>query len=191
MKIPLNYQTTEFDCGTTSLLNVFSYLYKREEIPVKLIKIIYINTLDCHNKRWKHCCGTSKKAMQKIIKLINNYSKISKFNIKCERLEKERVTLNVMISCLKKKGCILVRCWQTTEHYIIITKIDKKYAYIFDPYYINENIINKDRNVKIITNKPFTYNRKVTLTRLFSLKKLDFSLGKISNRECVIFNKIY
>ena len=32
MKIPLTFQITEFDCGTTSLLNALLFLFDREEI---------------------------------------------------------------------------------------------------------------------------------------------------------------
>ena len=35
MKNPLHYQLTEYDCGPTSLLNAISFLFEREEIPVK------------------------------------------------------------------------------------------------------------------------------------------------------------
>ena len=51
MKSPLRYQITEFDCGTVSLINAISYLYDREEIPSKLIRSIYVYTLDCHNTK--------------------------------------------------------------------------------------------------------------------------------------------
>ena len=36
MKVPLRYQNTEYDCGTTTFINALAYLYDREEIPVEL-----------------------------------------------------------------------------------------------------------------------------------------------------------
>ena len=42
MKIPLRYQTTEFDCGPTSLLNGISYLFEREEIPPEIIRNVML-----------------------------------------------------------------------------------------------------------------------------------------------------
>ena len=46
MKLPLRYQNTEYDCGTTSFVNALAYLYDREDIPVELLKAIYKSTLD-------------------------------------------------------------------------------------------------------------------------------------------------
>jgi len=42
MKNPLNYQTTEYDCGPTTLINAISYLFRREEIPPDVIKHIVL-----------------------------------------------------------------------------------------------------------------------------------------------------
>ena len=49
MKIPLRYQNTEYDCGTTSFINALAYLYDREDVPVELIKAVYKYTLDAEN----------------------------------------------------------------------------------------------------------------------------------------------
>lgn len=46
MKIPLRYQNTEYDCGTTAFINALAYLYDREDVPVSLIKAVYKYTLD-------------------------------------------------------------------------------------------------------------------------------------------------
>ena len=50
MKVPLRFQVTEFDCGTISLLNAFSFLFEREEIPAALVKSIHKYTLDCYDE---------------------------------------------------------------------------------------------------------------------------------------------
>ena len=77
---------------------------------------------------------------------------------------------------------------QENEHYVIITKRDKKYFYIFDPYYLDKDYYKKDKDIKIVLNKPFTYNRKVTINRVFSTKD-DFSMGDVDKRECVLINR--
>lgn len=41
MKNPLNYQTTEYDCGPTTVMNAVSYLFNREEISPDIPKCIY------------------------------------------------------------------------------------------------------------------------------------------------------
>ena len=183
MKIPLNYQITEYDCCQTSFLNALSFLFEREEIPVYVLKIIYFNTLDLDEY------GTSKESVIKIINLLNDYSKKYKFNLNCKILNKEEINLESFIKYLNKNGIILIRCYQGVEHYVIITKINKKYVYIFDPYYIKCKKY-KDNNFKIILSKPFNYNRKVKVNRVFSETKKDFSLGKTHIRQCILINKI-
>ena len=191
MKTPLRFQITEFDCGTVSLLNAFSYLFERSEIPAELIKAIHRYTLDCYDDKGNiGQGGTSREAINKLTHWITHYANANSFNVKCERLEGEDVTLSKMLDCLSNKGVIFLRCWQESEHYVIATKIDKKYVYIFDPYYLDKNEYNHDKQIKIVLNKPFTHNRKVSLKRFLSETKQDFSLGVIPRRECVLINKI-
>ena len=190
MKVPLRFQVTEFDCGTVSLLNAFSYLFEREEIPAELVKSIHRYTLDCYDEQGNlGQGGTSREAINKLTHWITRYANSKNFKVRCERLEKDEITLERMQECLKNNGCIFVRCWQTQEHYVIITKIDKRYAYIFDPYYLDKKEYDRDSQVKIILNKPFSHNRRVTLKRLFSDTKKDFALGEIERRECVLINR--
>lgn len=190
MKVPLRFQVTEFDCGTISLLNAFSYLYDREEIPAELVKAIHKYTLDCYDENGNlGQGGTSKEAINKLTHWITRYANSHKFNVICKRLEGKDVTLENIKKCLSSDGCVFLRCWQSCEHYVILTKMDKKYAYIFDSYYLDKREYEKDKDVKIILNKPFTHNRKVNINRLMSESKKDFSLGEVNNRECVLINK--
>lgn len=48
-KTPLEYQLTEYDCGTTTLLNALRYLFKRSEIDPGIYKFIMQYTLDNTN----------------------------------------------------------------------------------------------------------------------------------------------
>lgn len=191
MKVPLRFQVTEFDCGTVSLLNAFSFLFERKEIPTQLVRAIHTYTLDCHDEKGNiGAGGTSKEAINKLTHWITRYANNNDFNVSCERLEKEAVSIEKIRKCLNNKGCVFIRCWQTCEHYVIITSIDKKHAYIFDSYYLDKHEYDRDKEVKLILNKPFLYNRKVSLKRIFSETHQDFSLGKIEDRECVLINKI-
>lgn len=190
MKVPLRFQITEFDCGSVSLLNCFSYLYEREEIPALLIKQIHKYTLDCYDENGNlGNGGTSKEAIIKLTTWITNYANNNDFDVLCERLVGNSVSLEKMIKCLNENGVIFVRCWQTNEHYVIITKIKNNKLYIFDPYYFDKTYYNKDKQVKIVFNKPFTHNRIVSFKRFFSETHKDFSLGPIDNRECVLIKR--
>lgn len=186
MKIPLGFQVTEFDCGTVSLINALSYLYDREEIPAELVKNINIYTLDCYDDKGNlGQGGTSKEAITMLMHWITNYANNNNFGIKCQKYEGSNVTISCMKKDIENGGVLIVRCFQGCEHYVIITNIDEDYAYIFDPYYLDETYYDIDGEVTIIFDKPFAYNRIVKLNRLLSETKKDFSLGKLDNRECV------
>ncbi|MFA5603768.1 MAG: hypothetical protein WDA12_02810 [Bacilli bacterium] len=190
MKTPLRFQITEFDCGTISLLNAISYLFNREEIPAELVRAINLYTLDCYDEKGNlGAGGTSRHAIDLLTHWITSFAKSKNFNIECERFEGKEVTLDILKQCLNKNGVVFIRCWQNCEHYVIITKIDDEYAYIFDSYYLDENYYDKDKEVKIIFDQPFLYNRVVTLNRLFSDTKKDFALGDVVKRECVLITK--
>lgn len=190
MKVPLRFQVTEFDCGTVSLLNAFSYLFDREELPALLVKKINEYTLDCYDEDGNlGNGGTSKEAINGLTSWITKYANENDFGVLCNRLTKENVNLENIKTCLYNNGVVLIRCYQTEEHYVIITKIKNKKVYIFDPYYFDKSYYDKDKDVKIVLNKPFTHNRIVSQKRVFSESKKDFSLGIIKNRECVLINR--
>ena len=172
MKTPLRFQITEY------------------EIPALLVKQIHKYTLDCYDKDG-HLGngGTSREAVDKLSTWITKNADENDFNVKCEHLVFEDVNYDNISKCIEEGGVVLVRVWQTTEHYVIITKIKNTKVYIFDPYYLDKNYYNRDRMVKIVLNKPFSHNRVVSIKRLFSETQKDFSLGPAKDRECVLINR--
>lgn len=56
-KTPLDYQITEYDCGTTSILNAVRYLFKRKEIHPIVYKEIMRHTLDVTNNKGEYGKG--------------------------------------------------------------------------------------------------------------------------------------
>ena len=190
MKIPLRYQNTEYDCGTTSFVNALAYLYDREDIPVELLKAIYKFTLDAEgNDGVVGTGGTSRKHSELLAKYFTEFAnKNDNFDIKCEVLYSENVTLEVIKNTLKNKGVVLARCWQDAEHYILITNIDENFAYIFDPYYLPEDYYIKDDFVAIMLHE-HTFNRIVKIERLIDEKLKDFSLLEKDNRFIILLNR--
>ena len=76
MKNRLNYQSSEYDCGPTSLINAIRFLFEREEIDPHLIKGIWNLANDTFNdagELGKH--GTSMAAACYISSWINGYEK--------------------------------------------------------------------------------------------------------------------
>lgn len=186
MKTPLRYQITEFDCGTVSLTNCITYLFEREEIPAELIKNISMYTLDCYDKNGNlGQGGTSRQAVEFLSQWIESYCKSHNFGIDCKYLSKEDVKIEPIKECVKKGGCVNLRTFLGTEHYVMITDVDDDYVYLFDPYYLEKHSSNE---VEIINDFPTKYNRKIKMDRfLRSNNKVDFALGPIEKRECVLF----
>ncbi len=191
MKVPLRYQNTEYDCGTTSFVNALSYLYDRENIPVELLKAIYRFTLDVEGKDGvEGTGGTSRKHAQELAKYFVEFANSNeKFDIKCKILYGENVTLENMKESLENNGVIIARCWQDAEHYILITKIDENFAYIFDPYYLEEDYYVNDEDVAIVLHETFTHNRLVKIDRLFDESLKDFSLLEKNKRAIILMNR--
>lgn len=187
MKIPLRYQNTEYDCGTMSFVNALAYLYEREDIPVKLLKAIYRYTLDVEDGMG----GTSREHAKKLADYFVTYANSNdSFNIKCKILTKNDVQYESMKKTLDLGGVIIARCFLIDEeHYVIITKIDEKYAYIFDPYYLDESYYENDKDITLVLHETFSHNRKVTLNRLFSEELKDFSLLKLPDRQVILITK--
>ncbi|MBE7073695.1 MAG: hypothetical protein E7379_01185 [Clostridiales bacterium] len=190
MKTPLRYQITEFDCGSVSLLNCITYLFKREEIPAELVKAISSYTLDCYDEFGNlGQKGTSREAVQYLSRWITNFSENKDFGIVCEYLSGNNVTLEKIKNCIKNKGCVNLRTYQGCEHYVSITDLDNEFVYIFDPYYYPESHYKNNNNIFYIADKPFLYNRKVRIQRFLSEQKYENALGPILKRECVLFNR--
>ena len=191
MKIPLRYQNTEYDCGTTSFVNALAYLYDREDVPIELIKAIYRYTLDVESEDGVvGKGGTSRKHAELLARYFTKYANENKnFKINCKVLSKEEVNLEEMKNTVNNNGVIIARCWQSVEHYVLITNIDENFAYIFDPYYLEEDYYYDDEDVAIVLHETFTHNRVVKIERLFDESNKDFSLLKESDREVILINR--
>lgn len=187
MKLPLQYQISEYDCAVASLINVVNYLYNREEIIPSVIKTIYEHTLDGYDGQAKHVgLGTSRIAMKKISDLINDISIKTKFSLNVKYYEKEAVTIDVIKETLQNKGVVVIRTFEEYEHYVIITDMNDKGVFLFNSYY-TKNPIRKDSKIEFIDNEPFRYNTFVSFERLDETTKNDFALGPIKGREAICF----
>ena len=191
MKVPLRYQNTEYDCGTTSFVNALAYLYDRENIPVELLKQIYRLTLDIKGPGGiSGEGGTSRKHAELLADCFVEYaSKNSNFDINCKILRGADVNIENMRGVFDGSGVAIARCWQGSEHYVLITKIDDYFVYIFDPYYLDKDYYIDDEDVAMVTHEDFTHNRLVKIERLFDESGKDFSLLDGPNRSVILLNR--
>lgn len=170
----LNTQISEYDCAPTSLLNALKYLYKKDEIPIDILKIVYTNTLDCKNKIIGDC-GTSRKAMKKICKKINHYSQRKNYGLNFKYLDKDNFNIQSIKKCINNNGVVIVRSWLELEHYYLLTDIDSKKVYVWDPYI----------DIQIEDN----YNIIIDRDTLETEEEINYSLGPIKKREIILITK--
>ena len=114
MKNVMNYQSSEYDCGPTSLINALRYLFARRDITPDILKAIALYTLDAYDMQGETGrCGTSRMAMQFLASWLNQYGTCKKFPIAARFLQAEQVTLSAnsaVASCLQQNGVAVVRC---------------------------------------------------------------------------------
>lgn len=181
---PFYYQTSEYDCGSVSVINAINFMIKREQITPLLLKKVWEYTLDkpdIYGKIGKR--GTSSCGMKQIAEFINIAEDCP---CKAEYIEKEQVTKEVFEETLQRQGCVVFRCYSDVEHYVLLTHMDNTYFYLFDPWYLKEEQVL--RNTECINNQP-DYNRKIPKTRLNEPITELFTFPELAKRDAILFTK--
>ena len=188
MKNPLGYQTTEYDCGPTTLLNAINFLFHREEISPDVVKGITTYSLDGYNTRGEaYKSGTSHMAMMFLSNWLNQFGRVRKWPIYAEVVTGREVDIrqnSQIVSALQQGGVVIVKCMLGVWHYVLLTGIDENYVYLFDPYYRKYPF--KEEGIFMIKDEPTKWNRKVTYDVLNSFEKKNYAMGHIDKRESVI-----
>lgn len=192
MKNLLSYQTSEYDCGPTTLLNAFRYLFEREEIVPEIIKTISLYTLDSYDKNGDYGkSGTSRMAMMFLSNWFNQYGKFKNFPIHTEMLLDENVYIkqnSKIIECLQQGGAVILLVWLGgCKHYILLTDTEEDYLYLFDPYDWEEPV--DGENVILIQDSPKKMNRKVKKDIINMESEDHYALGlKIGREAMLLYN---
>lgn len=188
MKNPLNYQTTEYDCGPTSMSNAISFLFKREEIQPEIMKSIMQYSLDSYNKKGEaHKSGTSDMAMCFMSSWLNHFGKVRKFPIYCENITCEDVYIgqnSKITGCLQQKGAVVAKLMLGCWHYVLLTGIEGDYIDLFDPYYRQKPY--DQEGVIMIWDEPKKRNRRIHKDVMNSTGKGIYALGQMNLREAVL-----
>lgn len=188
MRIPLQYQRTEYDCGPTSLLNAISFLFDREEFPPDVLRHCMICTLDSYNDKGEaHKNGTSGMAMSFIACWLNEYARATKFPIRAEALTGNDVYIDEnspIIKALKAGAAAIVRVFLDCGHYVTLTNLTEEGIELFDPYYRDTPF--SEAEIRIIDNKPFSANRLVSLRHFNREDDVPYAFGPVSSRVAVI-----
>lgn len=188
MKNPLNYQTTEYDCGPTTMMNAISFLFKREEISPDITKCIMQYCLDGYNSRGEaYKSGTTDTAMWFLSNWLNHFGKVRKFPVLCENLSGKDVFISEnsrITECLQQKGAVVAKVMLGCWHYVLFTGIEGEYVDLFDPYYRQKPY--EADGVFMIWDEPKRRNRRVHVDVLNDTGKGIYALGKTECRECVL-----
>ena len=189
MKNQLSYQSSEYDCGPTTLLNAMRYLFEREEILPDIIRAISVYTLDAYDNEGEYGkSGTSRMAMQFLSNWFNQFGKTKNFPIHTEMLRDEAVRIyqnSKIIECLQQQGVAIARVWLGgSEHYVLITDIDSDFLCIFDPYEWEKPLI--EGKVLKAEGYPKKMNRKVLMEIFNEESEKNYSFGKIDGREVML-----
>lgn len=190
-KTPLMYQITEYDCGTTSVLNAIKYLFNREEIAPEMYKRILQETLDKNFNDQVGKGGTSNQSLKKLCDEL--FVKGTKeLDIIAEEIPEEDISIynKELENEINNGNVAILQVYQGGLHYVLLTKIDEEFAYLFDPYYLPINYYDNDIDIEIIKDKSFEYNRKVRKERLDSNSKLDFSLLHGKKGQIILLKKV-
>ena len=170
----LNTQISDFDSGPTCLFNSLKILYEKDEIPLKLVKIIYTNSLDGKETRMYEN-GTSRFAMKRICNKFNIYGNKHNMDIFYMYYAKEEVDVELIKKALLEKKILIFRNNYENENYFMLTEYKNNIIYIFDPS-IEDTIDEK-------------YNTYINIENFDTSKNIKYSLGPIDTRELIIASK--
>jgi hypothetical protein len=193
MKNNLNYQTSEYDCGPTTLINAMRYLFEREELSPEILKAISMYTLDTYNEEGevgKH--GTSAMAMRFLSSWFNQFGEKKRFPIYTEFLDGKDATLTQnsrITECLQQKGIVVLRVWLDGDgHYILLTDIQKSKISVFDPYLFPQ--MAEDAWIEIVKDQPQKMNRIISLDRINESSNKNYAMGEFELRHAMLlYNK--
>ena len=165
MKNPLIHQSTNYDCGPTTLLNALRFLYAREELDPALVVGIYARTLDEGDASGAvGKGGTSYHAMRRVAEFFNDYGKKTGFPIATRIVNGEEAYVvegSPVVRSLRSGSAAIARVWHgRAGHYILLTGIgDDGRVLVFDPYQGFEDV--DGTGIQAILNEPHRANRSV------------------------------
>lgn len=207
VKTPFRYQTSEYDCVPTTLLNGLSFLFDRDEIPAQVIQRIYLYCLDIPGDNGQAGQGgTSLSAIRLIVEWLNKYKceyedkRCGYFSVCAELVERNGVHFRKdgkILKCLKEGGVAALSVTQADgdTHYILALKLRDGWLQCFDPYQVCEyGEPPKSKNEAtyrfIKRSTPTGQNLCIKRDWLHGIStRKAFQLGIKSRRQCLLLRK--
>ena len=192
MKSPLRYQATDADCGKTSLVNAFMYLFERSEIPPQVVDFITRVTGDCNLAVNGYFRGTSANSMAFVAAWCNDYLVKAGLPIRCQALSGDEVSMadgSPLVEGLRDGAVAVCGCKLMVDHYVLITGLTETDALIFDPYYEQfppEHFTLPETGVAWVDDQPLSHNRIVSRAVLEAPDSKSYTLHAVSGRDAVL-----
>ena len=192
MKSPLRYQATDADCGKTSLVNAFMYLFERSEIPPQVVDFITRVTGDCNLAVNGYYRGTSAHSMAFVAAWCNDYLVKAGLPVRCQALSGDEVSMadgSPLVEGLRSGAVAVCGCRLAVDHYVLITGLTETDVQLFDPLYDvypPERFEVPDEGVSWVSDQPFSHNRVVSRQMMDDPDAIAYSLYARSGRDAVL-----
>lgn len=191
MKNSLIYQSSDYDCGPTSITNAMRYLFERAEIPPMVLKHIWamgLDTFSADGEPGKE--GTSKASMCYMAAWFECFAEKCRFPIKATFLDMEFADVgpdSLAWRCLERGGCAVLRCTLNGGgHYVLLTRIlPDGMIGLFDPYDGCSDQGDPDR--RHVADQPKVMNRAVRAALFNRTDAADYAMGPLEKRELLLF----
>ena len=189
MKNALIYQTTECDCGPTSITNAMRFLFEREEIPPVLLKHIWTMGLDAYADGGEPGkAGTSKASMRYMAAWFECFAEKCGFPLKAAFLDMDFAAIqsgSLAWRCLERGGCAVVRVWHgKTGHYVLLTeKVSDTVVGLFDPF---AEEVEPCEDYWPVSGEPARKNREVRVEVLNRTDGTHYAMGAPERREVLL-----
>ena len=180
-KTPLTYQITEYDCGTTCVLNAIKYLFNREEIAPKMYKRILEETLD---KSFNNEIGKGGTTNLSLRNLCNELYVRGNKNVDISSKELSQDNVSIYNKELEKEindgSVAILEVYQDVPHYVLLTKLDENFAYIFDPYYLPIRDKFRNQGFHAVSNHPDIRTEVYKIIPYMNMRVYTIVLDKFS-----------
>lgn len=191
VKNRLIHQTSDYDCGPTSVTNAMRFLFERSEIPPAVLKHIWamgIDTFSSDGEPGKE--GTSKASMRYMAAWFECFAEKCRFPIKSTFLDMDFATVrpgSLAWRCLERGGCVVMRCSLGGDgHYVLLTRIlSPDRVGLFDPY--AEYSTGDDPARQTVEDQPKVLNRIVDAAIFDGTDLSDYAMGPLEKRELLLF----
>ena len=191
MKNRLITQTTEYDCGPTSVVNALRFLYAREELPHCLVKGVWTLCNDTFNLQGEHGKrGTSRADMRYLCSWLNGFAEGCQFPIRAAYQDGDDAVIapgSLVETCLMQGGAAVVRCWsEHYRHYVLLTQLlERNRVGLFDPYDEPDELVSQAPGLKIVHGEKY-YNLILPMATMNLHGQTNYALGDTEDREILM-----